>query len=116
MPNALYVHRDALDSLEPLLRVYEGCARAYLGEVEARARGGKGGWRSEDSRFAGIGWYGGGEKGRSLYPKGLRRRWPHHKPLRPFGYRLLNEAASRWADCLPPMEIGRRDRLPVDAR
>jgi DNA phosphorothioation-associated putative methyltransferase len=23
-----------LDSLEPLLRVYEGCARAYLGEVE----------------------------------------------------------------------------------
>ena len=34
MPNALYVHRHALDSLEPLLRVYEGCARAYLGEVE----------------------------------------------------------------------------------
>jgi DNA phosphorothioation-associated putative methyltransferase len=32
--NALYVHCDALDSLEPLLRVYEGCARAYLGEVE----------------------------------------------------------------------------------
>jgi len=31
---ALYVHRDALDALEPLLRVYEGCARAYLGEVE----------------------------------------------------------------------------------
>src|SRR5271157_5224765 len=40
----------------------------------------------------------------------------HRKPLRPFGYRLLNEAASRWADCLPPMEIGRRDRLPVDPR
>ena len=56
------------------------------------------------------------EKGRSLYPKGLRRRWPYRKPLRPFGYRLLNEAASRWADCLPPMEIGRRDRLPVDPR
>ena len=55
-------------------------------------------------------------KGRSLYPKGLRRRWPYRKPLRPFGYRLLNEAASRWADCLPPMEIGRRDRLPVDPR
>ena len=54
--------------------------------------------------------------GRSLYPKGLRRRWPYRKPLRPFGYRLLNEAASRWADCLPPMEIGRRDRLPVDPR
>ena len=34
LPNALYVHKDALDSLEPLLRVYEGCARAYLGEVE----------------------------------------------------------------------------------
>jgi DNA phosphorothioation-associated putative methyltransferase len=34
LPNALYVHRDSLDSLEPLLRVYEGCARAYLGEVE----------------------------------------------------------------------------------
>ena len=34
LPNALYVHRDALDSLKPLLRVYEGCARAYLGEVE----------------------------------------------------------------------------------
>ena len=55
-------------------------------------------------------------QGRSLYPKGLRRRWPYRKPLRPFGYRLLNEAASRWADCLPPMEIGRRDRLPVDPR
>ena len=55
-------------------------------------------------------------EGRSLYPKGLRRRWPYRKPLRPFGYRLLNEAASRWADCLPPMEIGRRDRLPVDPR
>ncbi len=34
LPNALYVHRDALDSLEPPLGVYEGCARAYLGEVE----------------------------------------------------------------------------------
>ena len=34
LPNALYLHRDALDSLDPLLRVYEGCARAYLGEVE----------------------------------------------------------------------------------
>jgi DNA phosphorothioation-associated putative methyltransferase len=28
------VHRDALDHLEPLLRVYEGCGRAYLGEIE----------------------------------------------------------------------------------
>jgi DNA phosphorothioation-associated putative methyltransferase len=34
LPNALYVHREALGALEPLLRVYEGCARAYLGEVE----------------------------------------------------------------------------------
>ena len=34
LPNALYVHRSALDRLEPLLRVYEGCARAYLGEME----------------------------------------------------------------------------------
>jgi DNA phosphorothioation-associated putative methyltransferase len=34
LPNALYVHTSALDCLEPLLRVYEGCGRAYLGEVE----------------------------------------------------------------------------------
>ena len=34
LPNALYVHRGALESLDPLLRVYEGCARAYLGEIE----------------------------------------------------------------------------------
>lgn len=34
LPNALYVHRTALDSLDPLLRVFEGCARAYLGDVE----------------------------------------------------------------------------------
>jgi DNA phosphorothioation-associated putative methyltransferase len=34
LPNALYVHRTALEALDPLLRVYEGCARAYLGEVE----------------------------------------------------------------------------------
>ena len=34
LPNALYVHREALDSLEPLLRVYEVCAIAYLGDVE----------------------------------------------------------------------------------
>lgn len=34
LPNALYVHRSALDELELLLRVYEGCARAYLGEIE----------------------------------------------------------------------------------
>ena len=35
LPNALYVHRTALEALDPLLRVYEGCARAYLGEIEA---------------------------------------------------------------------------------
>jgi len=34
LPNALYVHKSAVDALEPLLRVYEGCARAYLGEIE----------------------------------------------------------------------------------
>lgn len=34
LPNALYVHRSALESLEPVLRVYEGCGRANLGEVE----------------------------------------------------------------------------------
>jgi DNA phosphorothioation-associated putative methyltransferase len=34
LPDDLYVHRSALDMLEPLLRVYEGCGRAYLGEVE----------------------------------------------------------------------------------
>jgi DNA phosphorothioation-associated putative methyltransferase len=34
LPNALYVHREALDFLEPLLRVYEGRARVYLGQVD----------------------------------------------------------------------------------
>jgi DNA phosphorothioation-associated putative methyltransferase len=34
LPDDLYVHRSALDSLEPLLRIYEGCGRAYLGEVD----------------------------------------------------------------------------------
>lgn len=34
LPDDLYVHRDALDSLEPQLRIYEGCGRAFLGEVE----------------------------------------------------------------------------------
>jgi DNA phosphorothioation-associated putative methyltransferase len=31
---ALYVHVDALPSLAPILRVHEGCARAYLGSVD----------------------------------------------------------------------------------
>jgi len=30
---------------------------------------------------------------------GARRRWLHRKPLRPFGYRLLNEAAGRHTVC-----------------
>lgn len=34
LPDALYIHRSALDHLESLLRVYEGCGRAYLGEIE----------------------------------------------------------------------------------
>jgi len=34
LPDDLYVHRTALDSLDPLLRIFEGCGRAYLGEVE----------------------------------------------------------------------------------
>jgi DNA phosphorothioation-associated putative methyltransferase len=34
LPNALYVHRTALEALDPLLRVYEGCARAYLRSID----------------------------------------------------------------------------------
>jgi len=34
LPDDLYVHRSALDGLEPLLRIYEGCGRAYLGDIE----------------------------------------------------------------------------------
>lgn len=34
LPDDLYVHRDTLDQLEPVLRIYEGCGRSYLGEVE----------------------------------------------------------------------------------
>lgn len=30
----MYLHCSALESLEPLLRIYEGCARAYLGTIE----------------------------------------------------------------------------------
>lgn len=33
-PSALYVHETALDALPPLLRLYEGCARSYIGRVE----------------------------------------------------------------------------------
>ncbi len=28
LPNAQYVHRRALEALDPLLRVFEGCSRA----------------------------------------------------------------------------------------
>jgi hypothetical protein len=34
LPDDLYVHITALPALEPVLRVYEGCGRAFLGEVE----------------------------------------------------------------------------------
>lgn len=34
LPDALYVHTSALGFLPPVLRVYEGCARAYIGYVE----------------------------------------------------------------------------------
>jgi DNA phosphorothioation-associated putative methyltransferase len=34
LPEAIYVHMSALELLDPLLRVYEGCGRAYLGEIE----------------------------------------------------------------------------------
>lgn len=34
-PTALYVHESALSMLSPVLRLYEGCARGYLGRVEA---------------------------------------------------------------------------------
>jgi DNA phosphorothioation-associated putative methyltransferase len=34
LPNAFYVHRSAPESVDPLLRIYKGCARAYLGEID----------------------------------------------------------------------------------
>lgn len=34
LPDAFYVHVDALDTLPIALRLYEGCARRYLGGVE----------------------------------------------------------------------------------
>lgn len=33
-PGSLYVHKSAVTLLPPLLRIYEGCARAYIGAVE----------------------------------------------------------------------------------
>ena len=32
--NALIIHHSALDYLQPILRIYEGCARALLGEID----------------------------------------------------------------------------------
>jgi len=32
--NALIVHRSALDYLPPMLRIYEGCARALVGDID----------------------------------------------------------------------------------
>jgi DNA phosphorothioation-associated putative methyltransferase len=34
LPTALYVHRTVFEALDPFLRVYEGCARAYLGTLD----------------------------------------------------------------------------------
>jgi DNA phosphorothioation-associated putative methyltransferase len=33
LPTAIYVHRSALAHLAPLLRIFEGCARSYVGEI-----------------------------------------------------------------------------------
>ncbi len=33
-PAALYIHVDAVSRLPPMLRIYEGCARAYIGTVD----------------------------------------------------------------------------------
>ncbi|RMB01959.1 DNA phosphorothioation-associated putative methyltransferase [Eilatimonas milleporae] len=33
-PTALYIHESALPILSPVLRLYEGCARGYLGRVD----------------------------------------------------------------------------------
>lgn len=33
-PTALYVHQSALPTLSPVLRLYEGCARGYLGRID----------------------------------------------------------------------------------
>ena len=33
MPKGLYIHADHLEELSPVLRLYEGCARAFVGEI-----------------------------------------------------------------------------------
>ncbi|MGE3738747.1 MAG: DNA phosphorothioation-associated putative methyltransferase [Geminicoccaceae bacterium] len=34
LPSALYVHESAVEQLSPTLRVFEGCARGYIGRVD----------------------------------------------------------------------------------
>lgn len=34
MPKGLYVHTDYLEELSPILRIYEGCARAFVGGMQ----------------------------------------------------------------------------------
>jgi len=34
LDNALIIHRSALDHLQPILRIYEGCARALVGDID----------------------------------------------------------------------------------
>lgn len=34
MPRSLYIHTSAISSLSTILRVYEGCARSYVGSVD----------------------------------------------------------------------------------
>jgi len=33
-PSAIYVHESAIEALPPILRLYEGCARGYIGRVD----------------------------------------------------------------------------------
>ena len=49
--------------------------------------------------FTGTGRAFGREKEEACTRRALRRRWLHRKRLRPFGYRLLNEAAGRHTVC-----------------
>ncbi len=54
----------------------------------------------------GRNWY---RKGRSLYPKGRRRRWLHRKRLRPFGHRLLERSRDGHGVCFSEIEwLGKR--------
>jgi len=33
-PSSLWIHEDLRDQLDPILRIYEGCARTYIGTIE----------------------------------------------------------------------------------